>query len=804
MSSRFFVCALFAALVCGIIVPTASAGVWSNLPDTIARLEVMPHDRDALASIKAAESFLLRQAMVGRMPAVILLLEVYSSMVVSLDDGDRRIADIEHAIAEVLFERGEKHRAEDPFAAASSWAYAVKLDQESPALGRLRGMMQPPQQPEPGQQWVAAPDFSVFVYHPKAIFRLGCTISDPLCSDDEKSFRWVAVPGFWADSYEVSNYRYARCVAAGLCTPIQGTTSLATPVRSDEPVTRVSWHQARMYADWTERRLPSAAEWERVARGVNLQERYPWGKRKSRERANLEGRSAPDSFDAVAPVGSFDATGYGVYDIAGNVWEWVEDTYHMDALEAPRDGSAWTNGGLGRALYGGSWRRTVEVARVSSRTWQEPDVTFDDIGFRTVIDGSQDLSDLEVLYRADSWFPLPSGRSQAALVQGLDGADRAYLQRRMVTGAVIDGREIESMQIAVAILRRNPTDLVAVDLLNRVRSRLVENATFGKVAEVERGYRLYKKAVGSETKLQGALVELKKILAEFLRLEGRRLIAKENFDGARRCFEVSLELEPNHTETLGKLSSVLPSAGQIISWPDDGREMAWIPARSFFFGASKDDRRADLDEPPAHAVKVDDFWIDRFEVTNEAYRRSVETGACTPPKEPSAYDDPALQKHPVVGVTWYQAREYCVWAGKRLPSEIEREFATRCGRTTPYPWGEDYEPGHANGFGISDRWAETSPVGYFKGNQWGLFDMLGNAQEWVADKYHWDFVGSPRTGKPWTQENGAQSDDKRVLRGGSFTSPPGDLRVSWRESRDPGKTNHTIGFRCAASESSNK
>jgi formylglycine-generating enzyme required for sulfatase activity len=217
-------------------------------------------------------------------------------------------------------------------------------------------------------------------------------------------------------------------------------------------------------------------------------------------------------------------------------------------------------------------------------------------------------------------------------------------------------------------------------------------------------------------------------------------------------------------------------------------------------GASTGDAAAAYDEHPARTVNVDGFWIDRTEVTNAEYRRCVDAGACSPPHRTVFYDDPNQADHPVIWVDWYQAKTYARWAGKRLPTEAEWERAARGGAATRYPWGEAWQPGAANIAGAlgEDRWGATAPVASFDASSWGVYDLLGNASEWVEDVYHKNFWNAPRDGRAWIQLDGPPVERRRVVRGGSHVTQPTRLRVSHRDDRAPEAFNRATGFRCAA------
>jgi formylglycine-generating enzyme required for sulfatase activity len=271
------------------------------------------------------------------------------------------------------------------------------------------------------------------------------------------------------------------------------------------------------------------------------------------------------------------------------------------------------------------------------------------------------------------------------------------------------------------------------------------------------------------------------------------------------------------TATPTKQAALTPTPGDVVTpdlalgvtWqrPADGMVMVYLPGGTFQMGNSA----GDSDEAPVHTVELDPFWLDRTEVTNAKYRRCVADGMCTAPQAPSGmpddYQNPSQGDHPVVNVNWFQAQAYCSWAGGRLPTEAEWEYAARGPDRPLYPWGESFDCHRGNfddeterdsytvtGGQGCDGHNRTAPVESFPaGATWcGAFDIAGNVWEWVLDWYGADyFVRSPRL-----NPIGPGDGDFRVMRGGGWTSGEWYVRASHRNYDAPGDPNSAVGFRC--------
>jgi formylglycine-generating enzyme required for sulfatase activity len=209
--------------------------------------------------------------------------------------------------------------------------------------------------------------------------------------------------------------------------------------------------------------------------------------------------------------------------------------------------------------------------------------------------------------------------------------------------------------------------------------------------------------------------------------------------------------------------------------------MVRVPAGEFTMGS--DSGRAV--EKSVHRVYLDEFYIDKYEVTNEQYGQCVSAGPCSPNSKYDGFTDP---RQPVVGVDWNQATTYCSWAGKRLPTEAEWEKAARGTDGRTYPWGEGIDCSRAN-YGDCKH-GKTKPVGSYPSgaSPYGAMDMAGNVWEWVADWYDANYYQSSPNRNPTGQY--------RVLRGGSWDFNFRNVRTSLRFWVNPTYRYLSFGFRC--------
>jgi formylglycine-generating enzyme required for sulfatase activity len=306
----------------------------------------------------------------------------------------------------------------------------------------------------------------------------------------------------------------------------------------------------------------------------------------------------------------------------------------------------------------------------------------------------------------------------------------------------------------------------------------------------------------------------------------------------------------------GAQNSLKP--GEVFRDCPDCPEMVVIPEGSFIMGSTVDevqgDPMADIRlqlESPQRVVNIKKFAVGKFNITRGQWAAFVAdtdrpaTGGCRWSGLPGAADgkpwDPHPEatwknlgfeqddSHPVVCVTWNDAKDYVTWLSKktgqdyRLLTEAEWEYAARAGTSTTFPWGSTASHEYANygtdtvaGIGFAsghDKWITTSPVGSFPSNQFGLYDMHGNVLEWVEDCFSFSYSGLPSDGTAYTTDtaleelpgpfarmNGTNSCSFRILRGGDAWDHPILIRSASRNwGSVDGYGSAGLGFRVAKS-----
>jgi formylglycine-generating enzyme required for sulfatase activity len=261
--------------------------------------------------------------------------------------------------------------------------------------------------------------------------------------------------------------------------------------------------------------------------------------------------------------------------------------------------------------------------------------------------------------------------------------------------------------------------------------------------------------------------------------------------------------------------------GGVVSLRTPGPEVILLPRSTFTMGSSRVEVQLALDacrreplgeecklemfenELDPHRVTVSPFWLDRTEVTVDAYRRCADAGVCAPvayEQGARRFEDAAL---PVSLVSWHDANTYCAFVGKRLPTEAEWERAARGRIGRRFPWGDHYATRRANhgawaldNTDASDGHEELAPVGSYPDGRTpdGFDDLAGNVAEWTADAYEDGYEALPVT-----DPKGPSFGSYKVVRGGAYTFGMPWLRATSRMFRTASTRAPYLGFRCARS-----
>ena len=313
------------------------------------------------------------------------------------------------------------------------------------------------------------------------------------------------------------------------------------------------------------------------------------------------------------------------------------------------------------------------------------------------------------------------------------------------------------------------------------------------------------------------------------RLGTRNASADTNGDGTVNVLDLVLVAQ-HLGETVGRTTPTVPvtpvpqqpvpQQPSVPQQPTPPEGMVLIRASEFKMGS--EDAQAHPNQQPIHTVHVDAFYMDEYEVTNLDFKKFVLANPqWQKDRIPKAFHDGNYLKHwtrnnyptgkanhPVTYVSWYAAVAYSKWVGKRLPTEAEWEKAARGGKSgVRYPWGNTIFSGRAN---YGNNVKDTTVVGKYSANGYGLYDMSGNVWEWCLDAYDENFYFSSPRRNPLSDVNTLSNanliiDDYtniktyRVIRGGSWDDPAPHVRVAFRFRNSPTSARYFNGFRCARS-----
>jgi formylglycine-generating enzyme required for sulfatase activity len=616
-------------------------------------------------------------------------------------------------------------------------------------------------------------------------------------------------------------------------------------VHGDYPVAEVTWDECLRFVggvnerlEGFETRLPTEAEWERACRGGRRGATWV-GELSERKRApQLEaiGWYGGNSDGEAQPVGRKEPNPFGLHDLLGNVWEWCADGKRLYRA-APVTDPAQAGRGELRVVRGGSWDDYAMLVRAASRREFPRDHRDVRVGFRlAAVQGAA-----------------PSTPSR------LDGEPRSDDQAREAGPDTFRVSERDSTKPSRDSVRGGITLEEIGEIMNLTRERVRQAEVRGllkwSTTLADAGHQLSDKGIAQTSTASSELlahVEVGQLTAIRPGDANERTGEAEKAprDPRRGYAAHEMRQSPdqipyarNVLAILGVIAAAVAiyatalrphtsAAPAVLQCPVD---MVAIPPRTFRMGSPAGEGYGN--EHPEHEVTLSAYCIDRAEVTVKAYTACVRAGSCTAADSACAragncaaaseraktvwnsscngaradrYD------HPINCVDWEQAGVYCAWAGRRLPTEAEWEYAARGNDGRRYPWGNDPPTvSRLNACGLecglwmlrelgpdgavewepmydaSDGWQTTAPVGSFPdgASPFGAQDMAGNVWEWTADWYaskYDDAATSPL------------SSATRVVRGGDWNdNDVSHVTTTYRSSYVPSYGSSFIGFRCA-------
>jgi sulfatase modifying factor 1 len=576
--------------------------------------------------------------------------------------------------------------------------------------------------------------------------------------------------------FQIVKWCNARSQQEGL-TPVYYTNDAQTTVYKTGDLNLTS-----AQVKWTANgyRLPTEAEWEKAARGGLSGKRFPWGDTISHSQANYYGRyydSNSDSYDLssavgnyhptyatgsepyTSPVGSFAANGYGLYDLAGNVWQWCWDWSGSYGVTLGDPKGAVSGQGEGRVARGGSWRDYAIYCRVANR-YQHPPNSNAAAGFRVARSSVTESAETAAVDTQPASMSIYSGSTATLSVVAIGTAPLTYQWYQGSLGTTTTPVGSNSASFTTPALTATTTYWVRVS-----------NAT-GNVSSA-----LATVTVLAVTTSPG-----------FAPIPAGAFTMGDALDGDSQA--------PTHTVNV----SAFYMAQNLVTKAD------WDTVRTWATSNGYPDLAAGEGKASNHPVQT----ISWFDIVKWCNARSQQEGLT-----PVYYTNDAqtmVYKTGDVNVTNAQVK----WAanGYRLPTEAEWEKAARGGLSGKrFPWGDTISQTQANYY----AWAQysydlsgeefysphptyadgivpyTSPVGSFAANGYGLNDMAGNVWQWCWDRY-----GTYDRGTP-TDPRGVISGYTRVLRGGSWFDYALDCRVAFRYGLDPSFSINDMGFRVARS-----
>jgi formylglycine-generating enzyme required for sulfatase activity len=575
---------------------------------------------------------------------------------------------------------------------------------------------------------------------PPGTFEMGCSPSTAYeCFLSESPVHAVTLTkAFYMGRYEVTQAQWQARMGSNPSMFQSASSQVPADQVHNRPVERVSWNDVQGYLAQTGMRLPTEAEWEFASRAGTTTAFHGFaGHPSGTNDDNLVGDIAwyyTNSNNQTHPVGEKLANGIGLHDMAGNVWEWVNDwsgPYQSDPQNDPTGSAIGSN----RVQRGGSWNYNANGLRSSNRSMGSPDYSDGTTGFRVA-------RDMHAPPPALTGIAPEVGPTTGGTLITLTGTNLS-----LATSVTVGGVAATSVQLVT------PTTVTAITPAGTLGVHEVSITTSGGSATLSNAFAM--RAVPSWATYVEALPDPAVVWDDTLR---GAIIAT------------------------GYAWRVKATATQI--------EMVLIPPGEFQMGCSASNAYVCYsDEHPVHTVTLTNaFYMGRYEVTQAQWQARMGSN----PSYWSGAD------RPVERVSWNDVQPFLAQTGMRLPTEAEWEYASRAGTTTafhgftghPNGTNDDNLVGNISWYHANSN-GQSHPVGGKLANGYGLHDMAGNVMEWVND-WNGSYPSSPQT-----NPTGPASGVYRVVRGGSFYDLfTDDIRASNRNGGLPDLAhNDFVGFR---------
>ena len=732
-----------------------------------------------------------------------------------------------------------------------------------------------------GQPMAVGPIKPDMVVIPAGSFMMGSKSTSLFITDknpEEKPQHLVKVPNFLMGRTEVTQGQWKLVMG--------GNPSYFSACGDACPVENVSWNDVQDFIRKLNQltgenyRLPSEAEWEHAARAGSATE---WNFGNDDSLLGSYAWHAKNSVGQTHPVGQKMPNSFGLYDLYGNTWEWVEDCWHTNYVGAPTDGGAWTNAcsESWRVLRGGSWVDSPTDLRSAIRVRNYPYYRDSSLGFRLASDFIANAPG--IVKQPEEERPAPEAKKVAGqpVAAGLIKPDMVVIPAgsfMMGSSKAADEKpahlvNVRSFQIGKAEVTQGqwksvmgstpsgfnacgdscPVEQVswndAQDFIRKLKQVTGQNYRLPTEAEWEYAsragaaadwsfgndesklgnYAWYKDNSGGRThevgqKLPNAfgLFDMHgnawewvedcfhnnysdapkdatawstncdgnfKVLrggswqvASAVTRSGIRYSFAPDSTDNHVGFRVALDLT-ERGEQIQKVKTSLKLIKDCFSCP----EMVYLAGGDFDMGSNLQPK-----EMPVHKVSIASFYIGKTEIT-QAQWQDVMGG------NPSRFRGFG-SNWPVESISWDDAQLYVQRLSKktgksyRLLSEAEWEFAARGEDTGRWNFGDNEQKLFDFAWVGPNSKGTTQAVAQKKPNEFGLYDMYGNVEEWVADCYHDAYVEAPQNSSPWLKDC---KGEYRVRRGGSWAVDAGEARSTSRDFATPGLTRNYLGLRVA-------